>query len=131
MKRLTETELSNKDCSVPKGADCQGWTKKKIAQLLEFAELYEQNWRFISRCIQDFGEDDCRMKFSELSSKKKECDWEEWEDAQLAALVEAKRDVNWFEISVMITGRNACQCRRRWTQLVPGPTGSRPWGVRE
>lgn len=131
MIKRTATELPKTKLSSPKESDSPLWTNKKIAQLLEFTELFQQNWRLISRWIQDFGEEDCRLKFQELSFQVKQTGWEQHEDSRLAALVRGKRDVNWFEVSTMIMGRNAFQCRQRWAQLIPEHATEESWGNRE
>jgi hypothetical protein len=47
--------------------------------------------------------------------------FEPWEDARLLEVVPAHGAVNWHEIAAHFPGRNARQCRERWTNYVnPG-----------
>lgn len=124
-------ELENEDPSASKETTRVTWTKKKIAQLLEFADSSQQNWRRVSSLIPNYGEANCRAKFAELRSLRIDSLWTPPEDARLAVLLKSRTDVNWFEISAMIDGRSPAQCRRRWAKLAPEALGAGKWGNRE
>ena len=70
------------------------WTTKKISQLLELSEQYEQNWILISRKIKDFNSEDCFFKYKQLISNYENSDWTKEEDNQLTSLVKNKSEIN-------------------------------------
>mmetsp|Transcript_10783 Transcript_10783/g.44897 ORF Transcript_10783/g.44897 Transcript_10783/m.44897 type:complete len:315 (+) Transcript_10783:314-1258(+) len=93
------------------------WTPEEDAQLAKLYEQHGQRWAEIARHLEGRTDQQCMGRWRRhLDPSVKKDAWTDPEDKKLMSLHESLGP-RWSNISKMLTGRTAQQCRARWFQL--------------
>ena len=87
--------------------------KKKLSELLKAIDELKEDWNLISKSISFFSKNQCKKLFNQLKLREKTTPWLPEEDTKLLELTSKINQVNWYECSVLISGRNPNECRKR------------------
>lgn len=93
------------------------WTAEEDAQLAKLYEQHGQRWAEIARHLEGRTDQQCMGRWRRhLDPSVKKDAWTDPEDKKLMSLHDSLGP-RWSNISKMLTGRTAQQCRARWFQL--------------
>mmetsp|Transcript_3800 Transcript_3800/g.15390 ORF Transcript_3800/g.15390 Transcript_3800/m.15390 type:complete len:315 (+) Transcript_3800:304-1248(+) len=93
------------------------WTPEEDAQLAKLYEQHGQRWAEIARHLEGRTDQQCMGRWRRhLDPSVKKDAWTDPEDKKLMSLHDSLGP-RWSNISKMLTGRTAQQCRARWFQL--------------
>ncbi|KAJ6243736.1 snRNA-activating protein complex subunit 4 [Anaeramoeba flamelloides] len=98
------------------------WNDEQDKKLKRLFKTYkEKNWERIASQFEDFTSQDCLIRHRKITNTKmKKGSWNNVEDQLLINAVHKLGLTPWYQISELVPGRNAKQCRERWkNQLDP------------